>query len=70
MRRTPALPLGLQFLYPRQTVKGQAAKMREERTIVLLCGYRFVVGVSTEAHKEALEREAPELTIVVTGCSR
>jgi hypothetical protein len=54
----------------RQVVKTQVAKMREERNIALSCGYGFVVGVSTEAHKEALEREAPELEIVVTGCKR
>ncbi|RYZ43003.1 MAG: hypothetical protein EOO71_05385 [Myxococcaceae bacterium] len=53
-----------------KVVKGQAAKMREERNIALSCGYRFVVGVSTEAHREALEREAPELEIVVTECKR
>ncbi|RKG92916.1 DUF6310 domain-containing protein [Corallococcus terminator] len=53
-----------------RVIKGQAAKMREERNIALSCGYRFVVGVSTEAHREALEREAPELEIVVTGCRR
>ncbi|MBZ4370215.1 DUF6310 domain-containing protein [Corallococcus sp. AS-1-6] len=53
-----------------QVVKGRAVKMREERNIALSCGYRFVVGVSTEAHKEALEREAPEMEIVVTGCRR
>jgi hypothetical protein len=53
-----------------QVVRDQAAKMREERNIALSCGYGFVVGVSTEAHKEALERAAPELEIVVTGCKR
>ncbi|WP_375757111.1 DUF6310 domain-containing protein [Corallococcus exercitus] len=53
-----------------QVVKEQAAKMREERNIALSCGYRFVVGVSTEAHREALELAAPELEIVVTGCKR
>ncbi|MFB1481671.1 DUF6310 domain-containing protein [Corallococcus sp. RDP092CA] len=53
-----------------QVVKGQVAKLREERNIALSCGYRFVVGVSTEAHREALEREMPELEIVVTGCRR
>jgi hypothetical protein len=53
-----------------QVIRDQAAKMREERNIALSCGYGFVVGVSTEAHKEALERAAPELDIVVTGCKR
>jgi len=53
-----------------QVVKAQAAQMREERNIALSCGYSFVVGVSTEAHKEALERAAPELEIAVTECKR
>jgi hypothetical protein len=53
-----------------QVVRAQAAKMREERNIALSCRYGFVVGVSTETHKEALERAAPELEIVVTGCKR
>ncbi|NVJ26729.1 hypothetical protein HUW62_36475 [Myxococcus sp. AM011] len=53
-----------------QVVKDQVAKMREERDIALSCGYGFVVGVSTEAHKDALERAASELDIVVTGCKR
>jgi hypothetical protein len=53
-----------------QVVKAQAAQMWEERNIALSCGYGFVVGVSTEAHKEALERAASELEIVVTGYKR
>ncbi|MCY1035266.1 DUF6310 domain-containing protein [Corallococcus sp. BB11-1] len=53
-----------------QVVRAQAAKMREERDIALSCGYGFVVGVSTDAHRDALERAAPELEIVVTGCKR
>jgi hypothetical protein len=44
--------------------------MREERDIVEACGYGFVVGVSTEAHKEALEQAERDLEIVVTGCKR
>jgi len=53
-----------------QVIKAQAAKMREERNIALSCGYSFVVGGSTEAHKEALEHAASELEIVVTGYKR
>jgi hypothetical protein len=53
-----------------QTVKEQVPKMREERNIAAACGYGFVVGVSTEAHKEALLEEEPTLNIVVTGCTR
>ncbi|RKG76894.1 hypothetical protein D7V88_31675 [Corallococcus terminator] len=54
----------------RQVVKDQAVKMREERGIAAACGYGFVVGVSTQAHKEALEAEERTLDIVVTGCER
>jgi hypothetical protein len=53
-----------------QVVRDQAAKMLEERAIAAACGYGFVVGVSTEEHKTALELEAPLLEIVVTGCKR
>ncbi len=41
-----------------------------ERAIAVACGYDFVVGVSSAAHKEALLREEPTLKIVVTGCKR
>jgi len=54
----------------RQVVREQAAKMREERNIAAACGYGFVVGVSTEEHKEALLEEERTLNIVVTGCKR
>jgi len=53
-----------------RVVREQAAKMREERSIAAACGYGFVVGVSTEVHKEALLEEEPTLNIVVTGCAR
>jgi hypothetical protein len=53
-----------------QVVREQVAKMREERNIAAACGYGFVVGVSTEAHKEALLEEEATLNIVVTGCKR
>jgi hypothetical protein len=45
-------------------------QLRKERDIALACGYDFIVGVSTQAHKDALLREAPFLNIVVTGCTR
>ncbi|NTX53856.1 hypothetical protein HR086_21400 [Myxococcus sp. CA039A] len=53
-----------------QVVRQQVATMREERSIATECGYGFVVGVSTEAHKEALVEEEATLNIVVTGCKR
>ena len=54
----------------KQVVQDQIEEMREERDIAVSCGYGFVVGVSTEEHKEALEFQAPELNVVVTGCTR
>jgi hypothetical protein len=54
----------------RQVISDQVIQMREERDIALSCGYGFVVGVSTEAHKEALEQAERDLEIVVTGCKR
>ena len=54
----------------RQVISDQVTQMREERDIAETCGYDFVVGVSSAAHKTALERAAPELRIVVTECKR
>lgn len=54
----------------RQVISDQVIKMREERDIAEACGYGFVVGVSNEAHKEALEQAERDLEIVVTGCKR
>jgi hypothetical protein len=42
----------------------------EERDIAARCGYGFVIGVSTEEHKQALLAEERTLNIVVTGCKR
>ncbi|RUO90932.1 hypothetical protein D7Y11_22455 [Corallococcus sp. AB018] len=53
-----------------QVVRDQVAELLEERDIAGACGYAFVVGVSSEAHKAALKEIADELDIVVTGCGR
>jgi hypothetical protein len=53
-----------------QEIRKEIEQLRKEQDIAGACGYEFVVGVSTEAHKQALVRQAPELKIVVTGCSR
>ncbi len=53
-----------------QVVEDQLEEFREELSIAQSCGYDFVIGVSSAAHKEALLREAPALKIVVTGCKR
>jgi hypothetical protein len=51
-----------------RVVRNQAVELRSERDAARSCGYGFVVGVSRAAHRDALLREAPELTILVTGC--
>ena len=56
--------------HQQQVIRNQVPEMLEERDIAESCGYGFVIGVSTEAHKEALKAVEPELEIVVTGCKR
>jgi len=51
-------------------IKKEVKQLRKERAIAVACGYDFVVGVSTQAHKAALLQEDPFLKIVVTGCTR
>jgi hypothetical protein len=52
----------------RIVIEKQVHELRRERDIAAACGYGFIVGVSSPAHKAALERQAPEVNIVVTGC--
>jgi hypothetical protein len=53
-----------------QTILEQVPLLQEERDKAEACGYGFVVGVSTQAHKDALLQQDPRLDIVVTGCKR
>ncbi|WP_375745842.1 DUF6310 domain-containing protein [Corallococcus interemptor] len=53
-----------------RVVAQQVDEFHEDRKIAEACGYRFVVGVSSAAHKEALLRLDSSLQIVVTGCTR
>ncbi|MDC0711041.1 DUF6310 domain-containing protein [Stigmatella sp. ncwal1] len=53
-----------------QAIRKEYPLLQEERTIAEACGYGFVVGVSTQAHKDALLAEDLTLNIVVTGCKR
>jgi hypothetical protein len=57
------------FIQKREIEK-ELKQLRKQHDAAAACGYGFVVGVSTEEHKEALEFQAPELKIVVTGCKR
>ncbi len=54
----------------RQEIEREYAQLRKERTAAAACGYKFVVGVSTQAHRVALLRRVQSFSIVVTGCRR
>ena len=45
-------------------------QIQKQRKAAATCGYNYIVGVSTEAHKDALLREDQSLHVVVTGCKR
>jgi hypothetical protein len=51
-----------------QVVINQLDELQHERELAEACGYGFVVGVSSAAHKAALEAQDRTLNIVVTGC--
>lgn len=51
-----------------QVVKDQLPELQHERDLARACGYDFVVGVSSAAHKAALEERDRNLEIVVTEC--
>jgi hypothetical protein len=53
-----------------QVIDDELLEFEEMRNKARGCGYGFVVGVSTEAHKTALLARNPNLEIVVTGCKR
>ncbi|WP_141332015.1 DUF6310 domain-containing protein [Myxococcus sp. AB025B] len=57
------------FIQNREIEKDLKRIARERRAAVE-CGYDFMIGVSTQAHKEALLAVLPSLRIVVTGCKR
>jgi hypothetical protein len=51
-------------------IEKEVAQLTKELAAARACGYDFVVGVSTQAHKDALLKALPSLKIVVTGCKR
>ncbi|WP_341868126.1 DUF6310 domain-containing protein [Corallococcus carmarthensis] len=51
-------------------IEKEIKQLNKERKAAAACGYGFVIGVSTQAHKDALQREDRSLNIVVTGCKR
>jgi hypothetical protein len=54
----------------RMEIDKEIKQIRKERDIAMACGYDFVIGVSTQAHKDALLAADRFLNIVVTGCPR
>ena len=47
----------------------QVREGRRERDLAAACGYDFVIGVRTEAHRKMLKSEAPDLEVVLmTWC--
>ncbi|ATB47522.1 DUF6310 domain-containing protein [Corallococcus macrosporus] len=57
------------FIREREIEK-EFEQLNKERDAALACGYDFVVGVSTGAHRLALLKQDPTFKIVVTGCKR
>jgi hypothetical protein len=54
----------------RQEIEKEYTQIKKQRTAAVACGYGFVIGVSTDAHKLALLQRDQSLNIVVTGCKR
>ncbi|WP_347402498.1 DUF6310 domain-containing protein [Corallococcus macrosporus] len=54
----------------RTEIEKELKQLLEERRIAQACGYEFVIGVSTQAHKDALQQRNRTFKIVVTGCKR
>ncbi|WP_341870462.1 MULTISPECIES: DUF6310 domain-containing protein [Corallococcus] len=53
-----------------QEIATEYKQITTERDSAAACGYGFVIGVSTQAHKDALLRRNRTLNVVVTGCKR
>lgn len=54
----------------RREIERELEQIQGERTAAAACGYDFVIGVSTQAHKDALIEADFTLNVVVTGCKR
>ena len=54
----------------RREIAQELEQIEKERRAAEACGYDFIIGVSTQAHKEALLQADQSLTVVVTGCKR
>jgi hypothetical protein len=54
----------------RQEIEKELEQIEKEKDAAAACGYGYVIGVSTQAHKDALLRADRFLNVVVTGCKR
>jgi hypothetical protein len=82
--RFDALQVGLRVLweikthrfdtYPdfirRREIEKELEQIQRERSAAEACGYDFIIGVSTQEHRDALLEADFSLHVVVTGCRR
>ncbi|MFP2895146.1 DUF6310 domain-containing protein [Corallococcus sp. 4LFB] len=54
----------------RREIEKELVQIEKEQDAAAACGYGYVIGVSTQAHKDALLEADPLLDVVVTGCKR
>jgi hypothetical protein len=54
----------------RREIEKELEQIEKERRAAEACGYDFIIGVSTQAHKDALLQADQSLNVVVTGCKR
>ncbi|WP_228556596.1 DUF6310 domain-containing protein [Myxococcus sp. AB025B] len=57
------------FIQAREIEK-EMEQLEKEQDAAEACGYGYTIGVSTQAHKDALLERDQSLNIVVTGCKR
>ncbi|RKH60522.1 hypothetical protein D7W81_25420 [Corallococcus aberystwythensis] len=67
--KTHRFDLYSDFVRDREIEK-EIKQLEAERRAAAACGYQFVVGVSTQIHKDALLQADQSLRVVVTGCRR
>jgi hypothetical protein len=58
-----------EFVQDREIDK-EMKQMNKQRGAAVGCGYEYIIGVSTDAHKLALLKRDSTFKIVVTGCER
>ncbi|WP_368668985.1 DUF6310 domain-containing protein [Corallococcus sp. CA053C] len=58
------------YFIQKREIETELEQIEKEQDAAAACGYGYVIGVSTQAHKDALLAVLPSLKIVVTGCKR